>query len=62
MESLKLDEHALDKLLRLVQSRFDPETRILTLVADRCPLSSQNEEYLNYILTVLYNESIVSYF
>ncbi|MCL4136642.1 UNVERIFIED_CONTAM: hypothetical protein GTU68_018394, partial [Idotea baltica] len=62
IESLDLDWHALDKLLRLVGDRFDPETKILTLVADRCPLGSQNLEYCKYLLTVLYNESRVSYF
>lgn len=59
LKSLDLDEHGKDKFLRLVGERYDPATEVLTLVADRCPLSQQNHEYLHYLLTVLYNESMV---
>jgi len=57
VSSLNLDDHALDKLLRLVGDRYNPKTGILSLVADRCPLSIQNRDYLEYLLTVLVNES-----
>lgn len=57
VSSLNLDKHALDKLLRLVGDRYNPKTAILSLVADRCPLSIQNRDYLQYLLTVLVNES-----
>ncbi|CAL4060290.1 unnamed protein product, partial [Meganyctiphanes norvegica] len=57
VDALNLDKHALNKLLRLVVDRYDPKTGLLTLVADRCPLSNQNQEYLQYLLTVLVNES-----
>jgi len=59
LESLQLDEHAKDKLLRLVKERYDPSTDVLTIVADRCPLRKQNMEYANYLLTVLVTESKV---
>jgi len=54
---LNLDKTGLNKLLRLVVDRYNPKTEILTLVADRCPLSIQNRDYLQYLLTVLVNES-----
>lgn len=59
LDKLQLDEHAKDKLLRLVKERYDPSTDILTIVADRCPLRKQNMEYANYLLTVLVTESKV---
>ncbi|XP_037093936.1 28S ribosomal protein S35, mitochondrial-like [Pollicipes pollicipes] len=46
-----------DKLLRLVGERFDVQTGLLTLVADRCPYRRQNRDYALYLLTVLYFES-----
>ncbi|XP_068240748.1 small ribosomal subunit protein mS35 [Palaemon carinicauda] len=57
LKSLDLDDHSKDKLLRLVGDRYDPATDVLTLVADRCPLSQQNYEYCRYLLSVLYTES-----
>ena len=59
LKSLDLDYHGRDKLLRLVGERYDANTDCLTLVADRCPLSKQNYDYCQYLLTVLYNESMV---
>ncbi|KAG7168564.1 28S ribosomal protein S35-like 1 [Homarus americanus] len=60
LKSLDLDDHGRDKLLRLVKDRYDAATDCLTIVADRCPLSQQNYDYCQYLLTVLYNESMVS--
>nr|CAG4646402.1 EOG090X09BG [Macrothrix elegans] len=57
LSSLPLNEHAKDKLLRLVKERYDLETDILTIVADRCPLRRQNQDYAEYLLTVLVSES-----
>lgn len=54
---LKLDAHARDKFLRLVGDRYNSETDIVTIVADRCPLRQQNYDYAMYILTALYHES-----
>lgn len=58
LKSLNLDYHGRDKLLRLVGERYDAASDCLTLVADRCPLSKQNHDYCQYLLTVLYNESM----
>ena len=57
---LKLDGHARDKFLRLVGSRYEASTDIVTLVADRCPVRKQNLDYLWYLLTVLNYESKVN--
>lgn len=60
LSTLKLDKHARDKFLRLVGERYDPETDVLTVVTDRCPLRKQNYEYAQYLLTALYHESWVT--
>nr|CAG4641847.1 EOG090X09BG [Eurycercus lamellatus] len=57
LKSLPLDEHAKDKLLRLVKERYNKETDTLTIVAERCPLRKQNFEYAFYLLNVLVSES-----
>ncbi|XP_033331100.2 mitochondrial ribosomal protein S35 [Megalopta genalis] len=57
LSSLHLDYHAKDKILRLVGDRYNPETDILTIVADRCPTRKQNLDYVNYLLTALYHVS-----
>lgn len=57
LKSLTLDDHAKDKLLRLVGDRYNPETDYITLTADKCPLKKQNTDYVYYLLTALYNES-----
>nr|CAG4649490.1 EOG090X09BG [Scapholeberis mucronata]SVE93732.1 EOG090X09BG [Scapholeberis mucronata] len=57
VKSLNLDEHAKDKLLRLVKERYDTKTDVLTIVADRCPLRQQNVDYAMYLLKVLVSES-----
>ncbi|XP_071446144.1 small ribosomal subunit protein mS35 isoform X2 [Hetaerina americana] len=57
LRSLPLDSHAKDKFLRLVGERYDPATDLVTLVADRCPLQNQNQDYAYYLLTALFHES-----
>ncbi|EFX66309.1 hypothetical protein DAPPUDRAFT_302746 [Daphnia pulex] len=57
LSSLKLDSHAKDKLLRLVKERYNPETDVLTIVSERCPLRKQNLDYAMYLLNVLISES-----
>jgi len=57
LDSLPLDDHAQDKLKRLVKERYDPSTGILTIIADRCPLKKQNTDYALYLLNVLVSES-----
>ncbi|PSN41420.1 28S ribosomal protein S35 [Blattella germanica] len=57
VKSLPLDAHARDKLLRLVGDRYNPETDVLTIVTDRCPVRQQNYDYAHYLLTALFHES-----
>ncbi|XP_053687814.1 28S ribosomal protein S35, mitochondrial [Sabethes cyaneus] len=59
LETLRLNQHAKDKILRLVGERYNPESDVLTLVTDRCPLKKQNYDYAMYLLTALYHESNV---
>lgn len=59
VDTLKLNKHAKDKFLRLVGERYNPDTDVLTLVTDRCPLKKQNYDYAMYLLTALYHESNV---
>jgi len=54
-----LDEHARDKMIRLVGERYDEESDMLTIVTDRCPTRKQNYDYGIYVLTALYHESNV---
>lgn len=57
VSDLNLDARALNKFIKLAEHRYDKETDMLTLVADRCPYRRQNEDYANYLLTTLYHES-----
>ncbi|XP_011696773.1 PREDICTED: 28S ribosomal protein S35, mitochondrial [Wasmannia auropunctata] len=57
LSSLHLDTHAKDKLLRLLGNRYNPETDVITITADRCPTKKQNLEYVRYLLTAVYHES-----
>lgn len=59
LNSLSLDSHAKDKLLRLVKERYNPQTDVLTIVSERCPLRKQNLDYAMYLLNVLVSESRV---
>lgn len=60
LSSLHLDTHAKDKLLRLLGNKYNPETDVITITADRCPARKQNLEYARYLLTAVYHESWVS--
>ncbi|GBP50035.1 28S ribosomal protein S35, mitochondrial [Eumeta japonica] len=57
LSSLELDKHARDKFLRLIEYRYDEETDLVTITADRCPMRKQNLDYANYLLTACYHES-----
>lgn len=46
--------------MRLVGERYNPETDILTIVTDRCPLRKQNYDYAQYLLTALFHESWIT--
>lgn len=58
-ERLDLDEHAKDKLMRLLGDRHDKHTDVITLEADSCPIKQQNTDHVKYQLTALYYESWV---
>lgn len=45
--------------MRLVEARHDPETDIITIVVDRCPLRKQNFDYAQYLLAALFHESFI---
>lgn len=57
LSTLNLDKHARDKFLRLIGDRYDPNTDLVTITADRCPVRNQNLDYVNYLLTACYHES-----
>lgn len=59
LSTLKLNEHARDKFLRLVGDRYDEKTDTFSIVTDRCPTRKQNYEYAMYLLTAVYHESWV---
>lgn len=58
LSTLKFDYHARDKFIRLVGNHYDKKTDVVTFVADRCPMRKQNYDYLIYVLTALYHESL----
>lgn len=61
LSSLHLDAHAKDKILRLLGDRYNPNTDIITITADRCPSRKQNLDYVKYLLTALFHVSWVSH-
>lgn len=69
MKSLGLDNRGKLKLLRLAKvygfergmAQYYSDEDVLELSSDRCPVSCQNYDYLNYVLSVLTMESKVSF-
>jgi small subunit ribosomal protein S35 len=59
LSELDFDDHAKDKFLRLVGERYNPDTGIITIVTDRCPMKKQNYEYAMYLITACYHESFI---
>uniref|UniRef100_A0A0B7AXU3 Small ribosomal subunit protein mS35 mitochondrial conserved domain-containing protein n=1 Tax=Arion vulgaris TaxID=1028688 RepID=A0A0B7AXU3_9EUPU len=57
LSDLTLDYHAKDKFIRLVGRRYDKETDMVVFESDRCPLKSQNLEFLKFVLTAVFFES-----
>ncbi|KAK0048372.1 28S ribosomal protein S35 mitochondrial, partial [Biomphalaria pfeifferi] len=57
LSDLKLDYHARDKFIRLVGDRYNKKTDEVTFETGRCPLKSQNIEFLKFVFTVVYFES-----
>ena len=58
---MDLDEHALDKIIKLLGDRYNKETGEVTIEAEKCPTKQQNTDYVMYLLTALYYESWVSH-
>lgn len=58
INDLKLKQLDREKLILLARHRYDPNTEILTITTDSCPLKIQNKDYAEYLLTALYFESI----
>ncbi|VDK81285.1 unnamed protein product [Litomosoides sigmodontis] len=56
LSAFHLDEHAVDKLIRLAGDRYNPENDTLTIVTDRCFTRKQNYDYAMYLLIALYSE------
>lgn len=57
VDNLPLDEHARDKLIRLVGRRYNEETGEILITSDRCPYRGQNEDYCKFLLRALFAES-----
>lgn len=57
LKDIPLDEHARDKLMRLVRDRYNDKTDELTITTDRCPTRKQNYDYAMYLITALFHES-----
>ena len=47
-------------MIRLCGERYNPATDTLTLVGKKCPTRAQNNDYIMYLLKVLYVEANVS--
>lgn len=58
LSNFNFDYHAHDKIIRLLGHRYNKETDEITVTAKRCPLKKQNYDYLVYVLTALYHESL----
>jgi len=57
LSSLEFDDHARDKIIRLLGHRYDVESDMVSLICDRCPYRGQNLDYARYLVTALYFES-----
>lgn len=57
LSDLELDYHGKDKFIRLVGDRYNAETDEVIFESNRCPLKTQNLEYVKFLLTAVYFES-----
>jgi len=58
---LALNAEARRKFIKLLDTRYDPDTDMVTIEVDRCPVRKQNRDFFDYVLTALYFESWVSH-
>lgn len=54
-----MPQRSKDKMIKLADHRYNTKTDTITLKGDRCPTRKQNVEYVEYIMKVLYIESMV---
>ncbi|CAJ0568720.1 unnamed protein product, partial [Mesorhabditis spiculigera] len=57
VKNLGLTDAAYQKIQRLAGQRYDEATDTLTILTDRCHTRKQNDDYGQYLLTVLYHEA-----
>ncbi|CAD5117646.1 unnamed protein product [Dimorphilus gyrociliatus] len=57
LSDLDLDEHAKDKIKRLVGNRYNEVTDVITIETDQCPTKKQNFDYAFYLLSACYSEA-----
>ncbi|CAJ0577450.1 unnamed protein product, partial [Mesorhabditis spiculigera] len=57
VKHLGLTDAAYQKIQRLAGQRYDEATDTLTILTDRCHTRKQNDDYGQYLLTVLYHEA-----
>ncbi|XP_071477258.1 small ribosomal subunit protein mS35-like [Diadema antillarum] len=60
LSELSFDKHARWKFIQLIGDRYNKETDMVTISADRCPLRKQNYDYCIYLLSVLYHEAWIT--
>ncbi|XP_064397999.1 small ribosomal subunit protein mS35-like [Halichondria panicea] len=57
LSDLMLTDHARNKMILLAGHCYNPDSSTIRLVGKRCPTRKQNQEYVMYLLKVLYLES-----
>lgn len=57
LNDLDLDEHAKDKIKRLLGNRYNEATDLITIETDQCPTKKQNFDYAFYLLSACYSEA-----
>ena len=56
-DSLQLTGRAREKMLELLEGKYDIDRNVIKLESRRCPTKTQNKDYLYYLLKVLYFEA-----
>ena len=56
-DSLQLTGRPREKMLELLEDKYDIDRNVIKLESRRCPTKTQNKDYLLYLLKVLYYEA-----
>ena len=56
-DSLQLTGRPREKMLELLEDKYDVDKNVIKLESRRCPTKTQNKDYLYYLLKVLYFEA-----